>query len=76
MYLTALHYRAPFDLLSGSRKYAYPPHMEGYWKFQKSGFLEVKFPRGVGVRRVTFFQREQEHCPRETFQYRKNFKIW
>ena len=29
-----------------------------------------KFPSGVGVRRVIYFQRVQEHCLRETYQYR------
>ena len=26
------------------------------------------FPRGMGVRRVIYFQGVQEHCPRETYQ--------
>ena len=46
--------------------------MEGYWKFQGGwGSRGANFsPRGVGVRRVIYFQRVQEHCLRETYQYR------
>ena len=44
--------------------------MEGYWKFQGGGGLEVQISRGDGVRRVIYFQRVQEHCLSETYQSR------
>ena len=66
--------------MCGSRKYPYPhppPPMEGYWKFQGGGGSRGANSQevcvcggGGGGRRVTYFQRVQEHCLRETYQYR------
>ena len=41
-------------------------HMEGCWKFQGGRGLEVQISKGC---RVIYFQRVQEHCLRETYQY-------
>ena len=45
--------------------------MEGYWKFQGDvGSGGANFQGLWGVRKVIYLQRVQEHCLRETYQYR------
>ena len=45
--------------------------MQGYWKFQGDGESNgANFQRVLGVRRVIYFQRVEEHWMRETYQYR------
>ena len=44
----------------GSTKYPYPSR-ERHWKFQGVVVQRPKFPRGMGVRRVVYFQRVHLH---------------